>query len=464
MGKAIIKILDPVHCKANKEARKLILKSLAYKKSNWKLDRKIGRRIESVDTQHFITGRDGSGGHFLTGLLPRVLKNKEDKIKVIGDLEHLVPTAKPKLKGIKFRPDQIKALEVINKKQRGKIVFPTGTGKTLIAAGIISMFTKHRILFLCHTIDLLNQTKEEFEKFFKDIFILGGKHTSSFKAKKMKKAKNPILISTIQSYYKIHEKYNCFFDIVIVDEVHHVHTLDSQYGKVLEMNCAPRRYGLTATEPKKQFETLVNEGLFGPIIASLGLNEGINLGIIAKPKIQLIPVPYNPKTNLKLKGSFANCYTYGIVKNRERNKLIVREAIVSLSMGNIFLIVVEKLEHGEKLQKMLKFKGVKIPFIRGATDSEDRSATRDRMKKKLRKGAICTRVWKEGINIPALNHVINAHGMKDEKTVYQILGRGIRTHEDKTELLLTDFLDPYRILAEHSIARISVYIKEGWIK
>ena len=164
MGKAIVKVLDSIHCKANKEARELILPCLSYEDIQWRRSRWGGK--SSSATRYLITGNKSSGGTFLTGLLPHVKKHAERSGFFVsirdGNLEKIKPTRiKPKLKGIKFRADQKRALRAVRRLQRGIIKFPTGSGKTIIALGAFSMFEKSPTLFLCHTKDLLLQTVKE---------------------------------------------------------------------------------------------------------------------------------------------------------------------------------------------------------------------------------------------------------------------------------------------------------------
>ncbi len=461
MGKPIIKICDAVHCKANKHARPLILKSLAYKEVVMKRG-KYGKREQQVVKSHLITGRKGTAGHFLTGLLPRVVEKTKHKIIVTGSEEELLATGRPTVKGITFRPDQKKALRAVKKNNRGIIVFPTGSGKTIIALGITSMFKKSRHLFLVHTTDLLNQSYEEYGKRFKNVWVLGGGH-KGFNWDEIKKSKYPIVISTVQSFSKFDpSEYIDFFDITIVDEVHHVNAKNSQYGKIMQHNLSPRRYGLTATVPTSQKESLVNEGFFGKKIAELSLEEGIKLGIIAKPKLSLISVPYNPQINVKC-SSFKDYYDKAIVANRVRNDLTVKAAMRSMKKDKIVLIIIERKEHGKRLKKLFKRNHLRVPFVFGDTKPARRNKIKNKLKSGELKCAICSKVWKEGINIPSLNHIIYAVGLKEEKAVLQGIGRGLRTTEDKDIIQLTDFLDPYRFLAEHSIKRLHVYNSRGWV-
>lgn len=461
--KPTIIILDSVHCKANAPARKLILPLLKYKSTSWRRNR-FGYKSAQTVTSHLITGKKGSAGTFLTGLLPKIKKKFGSKIKIIGQEEVIKHNnSTPSLKGIKFRPDQRKALRAAKRNQRGIILMPTGIGKTLIALGIMSMFSKYRILFLCHTTGLITQTRDEIKSRLNiSPYTIGGGYKADWH--KIHKDKNPIVLSTIQSFSKIPKnKYIDFFDITLVDEEHHVNSLKSQYGDVMINNLSPRKYGLTATKPTNKHEELINEGLIGPVIAKMTVQKGIEIGIIAKPIINLMPVPFRSEITQACNNKYNNFYHYGIVENRRRNITIVDIVIKNIKNKETSLIIIEKTEHGRILKKMLKRKNIDAPFIYGQTKQDIREDAKNKLNSGKTKVIICSKVWREGINIPTLNNIINACGMKEEKMVIQAVGRGLRTTKDKKVIKVYDFLDPYKYLAEHTIARIQVYQRQGWL-
>ena len=469
MGKPIIRILDAVHCKATPTAREIILPCLAYNDYIYKRTRFGSKKIER--TSHLITGRKGTSGTFLTGLLPRVkayAKKNGVTLKIVGrrNIERVPALKKPKLKGITFREDQAKTLRLVKRISRGNIIATTGSGKTIIANGIFSMFPESPILFLCHTTDLINQTYDSVKKYLPGRMVcrIGGGHQTDLFKLIRKKDKGPIVIATIQSFAKISpEHYIDFFDITIVDEVHHVNDKKSQYGSVMECNLSPRRYGLTATAPKKDKEKLVNEGFFGPMISELEMDEAIEKGINAKPVVHLHPVKYNPNISDEAGKSYKKFYQLGIVENKTRNKLIFKLARRAMRKKQPVLIIIEKTMHGHLIQKFFTKKGIDVPFVYGKTSKQEREKVKNALKQEKIMCAICSRIWREGTNIPSLRHIVNAHGMKEEKIIIQAMGRGLRTFKGKTEIKLHDFLDPYKFLAEHAILRIQVYVNQGWL-
>jgi superfamily II DNA or RNA helicase len=467
----IVTMLDEVHCHANAEARATIKFALAYKSEFWK--RGEHHMEQEIKKQYLISGRKNTGGHFLTGLLPLVKKYcKQRKIKIkfnTRNRERIRPSHIANLPGITFRPDQIKIFNKINIAQRGKIIHPTGSGKTIIALGIVSMFERKKTMFVMHTKDLFSQAVSEANKFrlsLPPIFAPSGSNNIEIDLKKMREQENGLMICLIQSLAKIDPKlYIDIIDITIIDECHHVVSLDSQYGKFMQSNLSPRRYGFTATDSfKDRKKELVNIGLIGSVIGELSTEEALEKGIIAKPKVKLVNVPYNININKISAGRYASFYKYGIVENKARNDIISKLIKLSETKKLPTLTIVEKLDHGKNIQALVKQKyNLTIPFVQGKSETELRMFWKEALLNKDVYNIICSRVWMEGINIPNLAVIIYAAGYKEKKKVLQAMGRGLRTTDNKSEIILYDFTDPYRYLAEHTIQRIQVFIEQGWL-
>jgi len=451
-----IEKIDAVHCRVNTKDRLKLLNCLGYKEVIW-IQGQYGKRPK--ETKKFFIDRNG---YFFTGLLPRVedyLERKGYVIEFVGRFRRL-QSHKPNIKGIKFRSDQLDAIEDARRIQRGVIHFPTGSGKTVIAAGLISCFLpKKRVLFLCHTIDILTQTYQRFRGYgFPNIKILGGKHKD-----REGFLKGQVCLSTIQSFSSFNPKdYVDQYDIVIVDEAHHISSKGTQYGQVLQQMLAPVRVGLTATVPEKRESIFTVEGLIGPVIAKMTSEEAVNKKILAQVKLNLITVPKTSSVS-GLRG-FKVAYRDGIVRNRVRNKLIVQELERSINNGETTLVMIRELEHGENLMKMCRLFKVETIFLQGSDNSDIRRKVAEGFDKKKIKCVIASAIWKEGIDIPSLNHVINAFGGKGEIPTVQVAGRGTRTDKGRKSVVkMTDFLDPYRYLAEHTVRRIQIYRERGWL-
>jgi len=448
---------DRKYCDIDKKHKELFKKCLEYD-SVFYIQGQYSNKRKS--NKAYLINRDGS---FLTGLLPRVtgyLKKKSIKFKIINrDKEVFKKEKDPFLNGLDYKNEQtllqLGAVEKAIKLQRGIIKLPTGTGKTVVSLLLMSAYPSARILFLCHTIDLLYQTVEELKKYgFKNIKIIG-----AGKKEEYLHLDNCIVVSIDKSFIK-QTDYDLFFDIVVNDECHHSNSEKSYFAQILQNCYAPIKIGLSATPHTEGKKQLVQEGILGPIIAELTVTEAVKQGILLPIKLNLIPVPVNKEFD-DYKASFKSTYQKVIIEGKVRNKLIVEE---SLKFGTC-LIMIKDIKHGENIYQMFKkvHPEVKVKFVRGKVKGEERVKIKKQLNDKELDVVIATSVWKEGVNIPTLNHVINACGYKSEIPALQMLGRGSRKAEGKDQLVLTDFIDCYKKLAIHFAYRMTAYKTSGWI-
>lgn len=76
---------------------------------------------------------------------------------------------------------------------------------------------------------------------------------------------------------------------------------------------------------------------------------------------------------------------------------------------------------------------------------------------------LCTTVFDEGIDVPELKTVILAGGGKSPVKARQRVGRGLRLHDSKSEVLIIDFMDEHgKYLHRHSKERLKVWRAEGF--
>jgi superfamily II DNA or RNA helicase len=468
---------NPLRCKINKTLRLKIKELFQYDKTYW--EHKAGWKGKSgvLRNQYspFITGNDKTGGHFFMGSLPRVLKycKAEGIIVKAQDMKKTVDLVaverEPILPGITFRPDQLEAIEATKKNYFGRIIAPTRSGKTIVQLGIASQFPSKRILLLAHTKELIKQLGQEATKYSQKlptVYTPGNvKEIESDLLYIDNTDSSCLMICTIQSLSKIpKDKLSHVFDIIMIDEAHHVNRPRSMYGKLLLTITTPRRYGFTATLPTEKAEELFNEGMLGDIVAELSVEEAMSKGIVATPRVEMAVVPYEKQINYECR-TYKDYYQYGIIENESRHKLIADRVKLSLAFNNPTLIIIENIQHGQNIRNHIyRHVGIRIPFVKGKTNEDMKQARLNKIKAGRELITICSRVWMEGITMQNLEVVIYAAAMKEKKRILQAMGRGLGVTSSKTKITLMDFLDPYRYLAGHSVARQSVYIQEGWMK
>jgi len=458
-----VTIVDHVYCKTNREGRRFLAPCLSYFASSWRQGQY--KKIETLNKKNMID----ISGRFLIGLLPRVEKYcKFKKYELtINDLRTKLPNipldmnnfnrfVKKTKELIKenYRENQMeKQISLINSaitKGHGVIVSPTGSGKTTLAMGVVSYYPKYKFLYIVHTKSLASQTSKNFKEYGVSVSTImeGNKDQSG-----------QIVVGTRQSLVSMKlEKY----DFVIIDEVHHMSDEDSQYGKILTKINHNRKFGFTATHKEtKEKVKLAIEGLIGGVIEEFTREEAQKMEILAKPSVKIIKIPRQFIESSK----YEDVYKEAVVNSRIRNKIICETVKNFIKDNKTVMIYVTLISHGKEIQKVAKsLFNMKIPFIYSKTSSERREELKSKIRRKELLKFITTNVWKEGIDIPELDVVINANGGKDDLQIVQLMGRGLRKTARKNKMTFVDFFDQSNhFLIKHFGNRVSLYCKEGWL-
>jgi superfamily II DNA or RNA helicase len=452
-----IEIVNPIESRTDNHGAKHLTTVLSFPSSYWRKGQFGMRRFEfqkSLMKRH----KDGHT-YFLTGFIPRVRKQfPSAQIETCFD-NQVWGKAEPTLPNITFRPDQKQLIAQALKAGRGIIQSPTGSGKTILQLGILSTMPKDFCaLILTHTKDLVAQTVDELRKFgfsSKTQMLMEGNRPKLVK---------PIVVSTIQTFvgYSV-DDYSTHFDLVIVDEAHRVSSMVSNYHQVLSTLLAPFRFGFTATIPEEKEAQMTAEGLLGPIVAKLTINEASILGVIARPKLRLIKLPENYSIRQTCK-SYDEVVRHGIVGSLTRTEKICNIVENGVKHGKVTLVMVNQIEHGNKIQAELKARGLDIPFVQGITDGLERVRVKNALIAKKLLAAICTGVWSEGINIVSINTIILAHLGKSELKTLQNIGRGLRRSDEKDTVSIVDFYDPSHVhLVRHFGERLCLYFDMHWV-
>lgn len=182
-----------------------------------------------------------------------------------GDLKDqvVISQAKPVLKQApNLRPYQEAALSSWKLYgNRGIVVLPTGSGKTIVAVGAMAVL-RTPTLILVPTRVLLEQWEEVLSKYFEGpIGVIGdGKRRLS-----------SITVCTIESGYRFMSQIGNRFKLLIVDEIHHFG--NGIRDEALEMSTCPYRLGLTATNVTKDTVQAKLRDTVGPTIYELTVSE-----------------------------------------------------------------------------------------------------------------------------------------------------------------------------------------------
>ena len=457
--KPIMSVLNVSDTIVTSPVRKAVLAELSWEKKSY-YRTSGGMKVKTVQDSMFVVNRKRPGTFYVPTGLVHIIKEKLLKkginVEIFGDIDDEIktsPVGEQDIKGIKLRKAQIEILSSVAGKRRGVIHAATGIGKSLVALGIFHQHKKRnpkcKILFLAHTIDLVVQAADQFKEHF-SVGVWQGAN----------RIDGDVVCATIQTAKKIGiDKIQKMFEVVVVDEAHRCADAAKSYFAFIQDSFIPYRYGLTATLPNTKEGRLALEGCIGPVIASYGIAQGVEDGILSQPRVYMLTYdqPNPPKGT-----SYRYAYQSHIVENLTRNRKIAGLANLLAKKGESSLIFVKELSHGNALAKIMENIGLKHFWIHGAHSSDTRKDIKSVLEKKECLVVICSTIWNEGVSINSLNNCINAAGMKDSKTIIQIVGRGTRVDEGKTTVKIWDFLDRGDHLSEHCFDRINTYVANGW--
>ncbi len=343
-----------------------------------------------------------------------------------------------------YQHDAIKS--AINKK-RGLIEHATGSGKSADIYCIIRylLAINKRICLIVPSVMLVEQMRKEFIEY-------GWEEVDDYLTIQYQDHEpditRPVLISTFQSLYTCDESIIKSYTAVIVDESHmaKAKTIKEILSKMVY---ADYRIGLSATlpdqSPAKLGELLTIEAFLGPIISTKPAHELIEEGYLSSLKIINLILKY-PKELCEVKRSYKEEVEF-INSFSSRNKFL--DVIFSnIDKNQNSLVLVEELDHLESLYQHIESKfshRFSVFKISGEIKAKKRLEIQNLSEN--RGGVIITATlgtMSTGVNIRRIHNVITASSSKAKTRVLQLIGRGLRLHESKQELLVWNAVDDLR--------------------
>jgi superfamily II DNA or RNA helicase len=364
-----------------------------------------------------------------------------------------------------IRDYQFKAFIQAVRNKRMLLLSPTASGKSLIIYTIVRWLQEadfKKGLLIVPTTSLVEQMYSDFvsygydsEEYCHRQYSGKEKHTNKF-----------LTITTWQSIYKNDKDYFEQFDFVLGDEAHQ---FKAKSLTTILSGCSNAKYrvGTTGTLDGTQTHRLVLEGLFGPVYKATTTAELIEKGQLASFKIKCLILKYHEAICKQARGWDYNTEKDFIVSYKPRNDFIKN---LTLSLEGNTLVLFQLVEkHGKELYESIKAeaKNRHVFFVFGGTDVEVRESVRSITEKE--KDAIIVAsygTFSTGVNIRNLHNIIFASPSKSRIRNLQSIGRGLRIGDNKTEAVLFDIVDDFRIgkfanySLKHFIERVKIYDEE----
>ena len=409
--------------------------------------------------------RDGS---IDTGLIPDLVeKAKERKLPIkIKEVNFGAPgnelTIPETIGKYTIRGYQKEAVEsIVNRKilgepfHRGIIKAATNAGKNIIIAFTHKTFNEKSIL-------IFNQ-KELFDTAVEELTDILGKDEIGFiKSGKVKWGN--LMIIMAQTLSKNLHKYKSElqkFRVLFVDECDLAD--NKTYKKLLsQFHNTYVRVGLSGTyeaSPLKKYllrDTNI-KGFFSGIVYTISNIELMDKGYSSKIIVKIFKGNTDPLKNL----TFPEQEQEGIIRNKQRNKVIVNRVKVHVKNKSMPILVTSKYHKHIKIlyQKISKaFPDLRVESVHHQTP--DRTKIIARFKAGEIDILISSMIVRRGKNFPLMRAMINAGAGDSMANILQLLGRATRVHSSKEFTLFEDFFDEGTYLKRHSKHRIAALKKE----
>ena len=247
------------------------------------------------------------------------------------------------------------------------------------------------------------------------------------------------------------------FEMVILEEAHE--SGGNEYYEILSAcKNAHYRLALTATPFMRQDEeaNMRLMAVAGPIGIEVTEEQLINSGILATPYFKIVPTAPVPK--VKRTSSWLRAYEYGIIKNEGRNGHIVFEVKRATAMNLPAMVLIQRKEHGQILEKMMTAAGIRAKFIFGENSQDERKKALKQLGNGELQCLIGSTILDVGVDVPSVGLVVLAGGGKAEVAHRQRIGRGLRAKKKGPNVaLVVDFDDSINShLKEHALTRENI--------
>ena len=349
-----------------------------------------------------------------------------------------------------YQADSVKAVVHYFRKNDtpAVIVLPTGAGKSLVIADLARL-ARGRVLVLAHVKELVEQNHAKYEGYglTGSIFSagLGRKETSE-----------QVVFASVQSVVRNLEHFANQFSLLVIDECHRVPEVKtSSYQKVIthlsEINPGIKILGLTATPYRLgvgwiyQYHTkgLVRSDeprFFKDCIFELPIQYLLDEGFLTPAKLIDAPVLSYDFSQLKptSMGKYKESELDLVIEQSKRATPQIIEQIIRYSEDKQgIMIFAATVRHAQEILSLLPEQGSQI--VIGDTPTPERDSIINDFKEKRLKYLVNVSVLTTGFDAPHVDLIAILRPTESVGLYQQIVGRGLRLSEGKTECLVLDY-------------------------
>lgn len=315
------------------------------------------------------------------------------------------------------------------------IVLPTGAGKSLVIAMLIQQAIEFegRVVVLAHRKELLQQNAEEIRGMIPGVDV--GIYSAGLKAREIH---NTVVVAGIQSVFRKAADLGRRH-LVLVDECHLISDIDeSMYQQFFAgiQQEGLRIVGLTATPfrtgsgpfcgPDRQFHRIVFEAKTADLIAQ---------GFLCPITNKVADAEVNTDKVALRGGEFVESEMQAAFDVDDKVEAACKEILDKTQDRHSVLIFASGVHHAEQIADLLPGAAV----VTGETLDLERASILDRFRRGELRFLVNCDVLTTGFNAKCIDAIAVLRATMSPGLFCQMVGRGLRLHESKTNCLLLDF-------------------------
>lgn len=336
----------------------------------------------------------------------------------------------------KLSSDQLLAGSTMLEHENGILSAITAFGKTVVAIWMVAQ-RQINTLIIVHRRQLMNQWVEQLKCFLNEPEIgqIGGG---------IDKRTGKIDVAIIQSLTHKHEVKELVKDygLVIVDECHHISAFS--YEQVLKSVRAKYVYGLTATPVRQDGHHPIVYMQCGPI----------RYKVDSKSQLQQMTFAHRVvtrRTNFSMikqgeveETKITDIYQ-ALIEDTKRNDMILDDIISAIVAGKSPLVLTERTAHVEFFTQKLEGFSKHVIALRGGMGRKQLKAAMDKLHsipEEDERVIIATGKYiGEGFDDSRLDTLFLTMPISWKGVLQQYAGRLHRAHDNKTEVVIYDYVD-----------------------
>lgn len=329
------------------------------------------------------------------------------------------------------------------------IVLPTGAGKSLVIAEL-ARIARGRVLVLAHVKELVEQNYSK----YKSYGLSAGIFSASL-GKKDREAK--AIFGSVQSVARASDDFFEDFSLLVIDECHRVSEEGStQYQEVIkklkDRNPELCILGLTATPYRLGFGWIYEFSQAGEIktnkkrffkqcVYELPLSYMIKHGYLTIPvKVDIPVTSYDFSELLGHDRMWTASEVEEILKSQKRLTPLIIKNIMDIAERfdrKGVMIFSASVKHAEEIMSYLPKEDSRV--VLGDTEISERDQIVKDFKNRKFKYLVNVSVLTTGFDAPHVDVIALLRPTESNSLYQQIVGRGLRLSEDKTDCYVLDY-------------------------